>query len=440
VSVLARLGLDRKELRAWVAYDWANSVFLTVVVTGLFPPFFAGVPAGHMTKAEANRLFSITTTIALVLIAVASPVLGAIADRTPIKKRFLAVWTAIGVAGTAAMATLGSGDWVLALILFGVTNIAANGAFVFYDALLPHVARPDEVDKVSSAGYALGYVAGGVVLAAAGVVIGNPSLLGLDGQPSAVRLAFAVTAVWWAVFSIPILRVVREPHIPDDRRARGRAAVRAAFTDLRHTYAELRRYPQASLLLLAFLAYNDGIGTIYRMATAYGTELGLPTGKLITALIVVQFVGIPATFGFGWLAGRIGTRPAILCGLAVYGVVSVYGYFLTTVTDFFILAVLVGLVQGGTQALSRSLFASMIPRHRSSEFFGLFAVFEKFAGILGPAVFAAAQSAFGSSRPAILSIIAFFAVGAVLLLKVDVAAGRAAVADQVPPEPEPAPG
>jgi UMF1 family MFS transporter len=370
-----------------------------------------------MLEAESSRRFTIATTIALAIAALLSPILGAIADRAPVKKRFLLVFSVTGVVATAAMATVGQGDWLWGLVLFGIANIAANGAFVFYDALLPHVARPDEVDRVSTAGYALGYFGGGLLLATLGTI-------GLDST-SAVHVAFLVTAVWWALFSIPLFRTVREPTLPADRRVSGVGALRAAFSDLRHTYRELRRYPQAALMLLAFLIYNDGIGTIYRTATLYGAELGLEAKSLITALVVVQFVGIPATFLFGAIAGVIGTRRAILAGLAVYVVVSIYGYFLDSTTDFFILAVLVGLVQGGTQALSRSLFASMIPRDRSSEFFGLFAVFEKFAGIVGPAIFAAAQTIFGSSRPAILSIIAFFVLGGFLLTKVDVETGRA---------------
>ncbi|KAB2904429.1 MAG: MFS transporter [Kofleriaceae bacterium] len=418
MSVLARLGLDRRELRAWAAYDWANSAFITVVVSAVFPIFYVKVAGQPMLESEASRRFTIATTIALAIAALLAPILGAIADRAPVKKRFLLGFSILGVAATATMATIEQGDWLWALVLFGVANIAANGAFVFYDALLPHVARPHEIDRVSTAGYALGYLGGGLLLATLGA-------FGLKST-GAVHVAFLVTAAWWAIFAIPIFRVVREPALPPERRASGFAAVRAAFRDLRATYNELRRFPQAALMLVAFLVYNDGIGTIYRVATLYGAELGLEARSLITALVIVQFVGIPATFLFGAIAGVIGTRRAILAGLAVYVVVSIYGYFLDSTTDFFVLAVLVGLVQGGTQALSRSLFASMIPRDRSSEFFGLFAVFEKFAGIAGPAIFALAQTAFGSSRPAILSIIAFFIVGGFLLTRVDVDAGRAA--------------
>jgi UMF1 family MFS transporter len=433
MGLLARLALDRKPTRAWVMYDWANSAFITTVVAAVFPPWFVALAAGpgatESEKATATGWLSLGTTIALTLIALASPLLGAIADHAPIKKRMLAFFTTIGCLATASMWFVGEGDWLLALVLFGVGNIAANGAFVFYDSLLPHVARPEELDRVSTAGYALGYVGGGILLFVNIQMILSPGAWGFADADEAIRACFIMTAVWWALFALPLLRHVREPHVPEAQRARGGAAIRAGLRDLANTWRELKRYPQAGLLLLAFLVYNDGVGTIIRMATAYGEEIGLERKHMITALLIVQFVGIPTSFAFGHVAGRVGTRRAIFAGLAVYMVVSVLGYFMTTATHFYALAGLVGLVQGGVQALSRSLFASMIPRHKSSEFFGLFAVFEKFAGILGPALFFGAVAIFGSSRPAILSVILFFIVGAMLLARVDVAAGQRAVAE-----------
>jgi MFS transporter, UMF1 family len=428
MGLLARLALDRKPTRAWVMYDWANSAFITIVVAAVFPPWFVALVEGAGDR-DATFKLSLGTAIALTVIALASPLLGAIADHAPIKKRMVAIFTAIGATATACLWFVGDGDWRLALLLFAVGNIAANGAFVFYDSLLPHVASRDELDRVSTAGYALGYLGGGLLLAVSVVMILSPDTVGLPDKGTAIRLSFVMTAVWWVVFAIPLLRHVPEPVVPPSRRASGTAAIRAGLADLRNTWRELRKLPQAARMLVAFLIYNDGVGTIIRMATAYGEELGLGTGNLITALLIVQFVGIPASFAFGHVAGRIGTRRAIFVGLGAYCVVSVLGYFMTTALHFYVLAGLVGLVQGGVQALSRSLFASMIPRHRSSEFFGLFAVFEKFAGILGPAMFALAIAVFGSSRPAILSVIGFFVVGGALLARVDVAAGQRAASE-----------
>jgi UMF1 family MFS transporter len=414
VSRLAeRLCLHRPELRAWALYDWANSPFLTVMVSAVFPIFFYKVAAAGMEGAAATSRFTIASSISLAAIAILSPLLGAVADRAPVKKRMLAVFMVIGASATAATALVGEGMWVLALALFGLGQIGATGSFVFYDSLLPHVAREDEVDRVSTAGYAFGYVGGGIVL---GVVIALS--LGLGGIGT--RAGFVLVAVWWLLFAVPLFRRVPEP--PVTVRARG-----GAVAELRVTFRELRRYPQALLFLTAFLLYNDGIGTIIKLAAIYGTEIGLEATPMIVAILLTQFIGIPATFAFGQVAGRIGTKPAIFAALAVYCVVSVLGYFMTTVTHFYLLAVLVGLVQGGAQALSRSLFSSMIPKERSSEMFALFGVFEKFAGIAGPGLFALTLWLTGSSRDAILSVIVFFVAGGLLLWRVDVDAGRRAV-------------
>ena len=242
-----------------------------------------------------------------------------------------------------------------------------------------------------------------------------------------VIVAFLSVAVWWALFSIPLFRRVPEPPLriePDERP--GESSIRAAFRRLGETFRELRGYRQAFLMLLAFLIYNDGIQTIIKMATAYGTEIGIGQSALIGAILLVQFVGIPCTFLFGTVAGRIGAKRSLFLGLLAYTVISILGYYMTNATHFYILAGLVGVVQGGTQALSRSLFASMIPQHKSGEFFGFWSIFEKFAGIFGPLIFAGTIAVTGSSRNAILSVIGFFAVGAALLALVDVEEGQSA--------------
>ncbi|HEU4564130.1 MAG TPA: MFS transporter, partial [Gemmatimonadaceae bacterium] len=239
------------------------------------------------------------------------------------------------------------------------------------------------------------------------------------------RLALLSVAVWWLLFSIPVFRRVPEPpRTLEADETRGENPLKAAFTRLGETLRELRGYKDAFLVLLAFMIYNDGIATIQKMATAYGTELGIDQGALIAAILIVQFVGVPCAFLFGTLAGKLGTKRAIFVGLAVYALISILGYYMRTATHFFILAGLVGMVQGGTQALSRSLFASMIPRHKSGEFFGFYSIFEKFAGILGPLVFSAAIGRTGSSRTAILAVIVFFIIGGVILSFANVAEGE----------------
>ena len=432
-GLLARLGLGTPELRAWALYDCANSAAVTSVLTAIFPIYFVSVAAGDLPPALATQRYALATTASLVIVAVLAPFLGAIADVRPVKKRMLAAFMALGASGCAALFFVGRGDWLSATALLVLVNVGLNGSFVFYDALLPHVAREDELDRVSAAGYAIGYAGGGLLLALQLALILRPGLLGLPSGPEATpaqatfpaRLAFVTTAIWWVGFSIPLLRRVPEPKVPPGPHgAAAPLSFLATLSRLRGTFRTLSRHRQAALMLIAFLLYNDGIGTIMRMAAAFGTEIGLDSGPLIAAILLVQFVGIPFSFLFGSIAGKVGAKRAVLAGLVVYTGIAVLAYFTRTVAHFFALAVLVAIVQGGTQALSRSLFASLVPRHLSGEFFAFFGVADKFAGIFGPAVFAATIAVTGSSRAAVLSVIAFFAVGALLLLLVDVGAGQ----------------
>ncbi len=432
-SLLSRIGLDRPELRAWAMYDWANSAMYTTIMVAVFPIYFVKVAGAGVPESGATQRLAAVNSVALVIVALLSPVLGAVSDYRGSKKPLLALFMLIGVASVAGMFFIEKGDLDLASVLFAVSLVGVAGSIVFYEALLPHIAQRHEIDRVSTAGYALGYLGGGVLLALNLAWIQRPDWFGLPSGPGLtpsestlpVRLAFLSVAVWWVLFSLPLFRRVPEPPAtiePDEHP--GANPVVTAFTRLRDTFRELRNYRQAFLMLLAFLIYNDGIQTIIKMATAYGTELGIGQNALITAILLVQFVGIPCSFVFGMLAGRIGAKRAIFLGLLAYTVISVLGYFMKTAAHFFVLAGLVGMVQGGTQALSRSLFASMIPHHKSGEFFGFFSVFEKFAGIFGPLIFAGTIAATASSRNAILSVILFFAVGAWLLARVDVAQGQ----------------
>jgi UMF1 family MFS transporter len=427
---LDALGLHRPELRAWALYDWANSAMVTTIIAAVFPIYFGRVACQGMPPGTSTSLFAGVTTLGMTISAMLSPILGAMADTRPIKKKMLATFLALGAASVAGMFWIGPGDWVLASVLFVLANIGANGSFVFYDSLLPHIARDDEMDRVSTAGYALGYIGGGLLLTLNLTWILKPAWFGLPATRPTLptRLAFLSVAVWWLVFSIPLfLRVPEPPVAPEAEALRRRGnPVAAAFAQLGATFRALRRYRVGLLMLLAFLIYNDGVGTIIRMATKYGEELGIGETTMIGALVITQFVGIPCAFGFGLLARRFAAKWLILGGLGVYVLISILGYFMASDWHFVALAVLVGTVQGGVQALSRSLFATLIPRSKSGEFFGFFAVVEKFAGIFGPALFGLAIVATGSTRASILTVIPFFVVGGLLLLLVDVPAGRAA--------------
>jgi UMF1 family MFS transporter len=438
-GILARLGLGGRAQRAWAMYDWANSAMVTLIVTAVFPIYYSQVPASGLDPVTAKFRFAMATTMALAISAVLSPVLGTITDYTASKLRYLKIFMLLGVLATGLMFFLGPGLWFAALVLFGLANIGANGSFVFYEALLPHVAPADELDRLSTSAYALGYLGGGLLLVFAVLMIqfpgafGFPAGAGLTPAEASLpaRVSFLLTALWWLVFSIPLFRHVPEP--PASPRPAGTSvggAVRTSFVQLGDTLRHLRSYRQAFLLLVAFLIYNDGIGTIIRMATIYGEERQLSQTVMIGAIALVQFIGIPFSVLFGRLAGVIGAKRSIFIGLVVYLGISILAYYMSTAWHFILLACLVGTVQGGTQALSRSLFASMVPRRHSGEFFGFFSVFEKFAGIFGPLFFGVVVATTGSSQQAILSVVVFFLVGGALLWFVDVKEGQARATEE----------
>jgi UMF1 family MFS transporter len=421
---LARIGLGRRELVAWAMYDWANSAFWTTVIVAVFPPFFSEYAADGLASLEATSRYAWGTTIAVTIVAIIAPVLGTIADQRAMKKPLLGAFLIIGVTATLLMATIGRGEWRYALLLFIVANVGVASTLVFYDSLLPHIAAPDEFDRVSTAGYAIGFIGGGVLLLVNLAWILSPGTFGLSGTVDAIKLSLASVGVWWLLFSIPLFRVVREPAVRSPATARPfqlGATIRTTW----NTFQELRRHRHALWMLVAFLLYNDGIQTIIRMSSIYGAEIGIDRNAQIAAFVMVQFVGVPCSFLFGAAAGRIGAKTALFVTLTVYMGITILGYFLMTAWQFFALAFLVGIVQGPSQALSRSLYARMIPKEKSSECFGFFAVFEKFAGIAGPAVFAGSITLFQSSRAAVLSVLVFFVLGAMALTRVDVAAGEA---------------
>jgi len=408
----------RRVVRAWCLYDWANSAFATTIMAVVLPTFYSSVAGAGLPPARATSYWGYTNSIAMALVAFAAPILGAIADHAGSKKRMLGAFASVGVLATALLYLVSTGDWLLASVLYVFGRIGFSGANVFYDALLPHVAKPDEIDQVSSAGYAWGYIGGGLLLAVNLAWILFPSTFGMADTEMASRVAFVSVAIWWALFSIPLFRHVPEP--PASRRAHeSRRYLRAAFQRLRYTFQHIRQYRELLKFLVAYWLYNDGVGTIITMAAIYGAELGIPSEHLIGAILMVQFVAAPFSFLFGWLAKKLGTKRSILLSLAIYGAISVMGYFVTNTWQFWVLAFLVATVQGGSQALSRSLFGAMSPKSRSAEFYGFYDISSKFSGIIGPSVFGFVGAAMGSSRYAILALVTLFVVGGYLLSRVD---------------------
>jgi UMF1 family MFS transporter len=425
-SWLDRLGLHRPELRAWALYDVANSAWMTTTMTAVFPDFFVILAtAAGLTDPQARSRFAFATAISVILVGLTGPFLGAVADLRGSKKSFMAAFVAVGVLCSFGLYFSTPERWAFALTVFVIGNIAVTASLAFYNALLPAVARPEEVDRVSTAGFAVGYLGGGLLLAANLAMISAPERFGITDASQAVRLSFASVGVWWALFSIPVLVRVREPRPRvEPGEGQGVGLLTVAMGRLAGTFRELRTHKDAGLLLLAFLVYNDAVNTIIKMGVIYGGELKIPISFMMMTLVLIQLVGVPFAFVFGMLADKIGAKRAIFITLAAYSVISVYAFALKTPTQFLVMGLMVATVQGGAQALARSLFASMIPQHKAGEMFGFFGVFDRFGGAIGTLIFGATLALLGTSRPAILSLVVFFVLGGWLLTKVDVERGR----------------
>jgi len=400
-----------RPILSWALYDWANSVFATTVIAGFFPVFFKQYWSAGADAVTSTAQLGFANSIGSAFILIAAPILGAIADGGGSRKKYLGAFTALGIAASAGLWFVGQGDWSMAAIVYVLASVGFSGAIVFYDALIVAVSPPARYDEVSCFGYSLGYIGGGLLFAVNVAMTLSPSTFGLAGAAEAVRLSFVTVAVWWLVFSIPLFRNVTEPPRIDA----AASATAAGFRSLAKTLREYRTHRMAGLFLLAYFFYIDGVHTIIRMAVDYGLSLGFPSDSLIVALLIVQFVGFPAALVFGLVAARVGPKPALYFGVAVYVAVTVWAYFMTTVAEFYVLAVVVGLVQGGVQAISRSLYARYVPAAQSGEFFGFFNMIGRFAAILGPSLVAVTGLLTGSSRLGILSVIALLVIGMVLL-------------------------
>jgi UMF1 family MFS transporter len=409
-----------RAIQAWCMYDWAISGFQTTIVGAILPIYFRQVSCFATAENHiATSIWGYLSALAMLGVAIVSLILGPVSDYGGLKKRTLGAFTVIGIAFTVAIAFSGPGQWVWLSLVFVIANIAADGSEVFYDSLLPDVATPNQLNRISARGYATGYLGGGILLAINVVMIIFLPKTEIGGKTVplfGMQLSFFSVAVWWGLFSLPLFLHVRES-VKEDAWP-GRDVFEISLHRLRNTLKDIRRYRTAFMMLLAFWLYNDGIGTVIKMATAYGDEIGIEMNDLIGAFLMVQFIGIPCTLLFGKLSDRIGTKSSILIGLMVYLCISVGGFFMQKAIHFWILAGLVGLVQGGTQALSRSLYAGMIPKEKSAEFFSFFTISGKFAGIIGPALFALASQCFHNSRYGILSLIFFFIAGGMLLIRI----------------------
>ncbi|HEY0975197.1 MAG TPA: MFS transporter [Solimonas sp.] len=399
----------RRQQWSWAFYDWANSAFATTVMAGFFPIFFNLYWAAGVAPQTQTLYQGLTSTVASLAVMLLAPWLGAIADQRGARKRFLAGFTAVGVVSTAALYLVGQGQWGWAIALSILGRIGFFGGLSFYDALLVTVARPDERDRVSALGYGLGYLGGGLLFALNVAMALKPAWFGLADAALATRLSFVMVAIWWLAFSLPLFR-----NVPEGESRPGPSG----WAELMSTLREIRGLRPVWMFLLAYWLYIDGVDTIVVMAVDFGMKLGFASDSLIVALLLVQFIGFPAALFFGWLAQRVGTRTGIFVALVVYALVTLWAYFLETVTQFYLMAAAIGCVQGGIQALSRAYYSRLIPLDRAGAFFGFYNMLGKFAAVLGPLVVGVTAQLSGSPRLAILSLLAFFVLGGWLLLRV----------------------
>jgi UMF1 family MFS transporter len=371
-----------KQVVAWAAFDWANSAFATTVMVVFFPVFFKQYWASDLSATDSTAQLAFFNTAASAALAVLAPVLGALGDRGGTRLKFLFGFTLLGVVATAGLYFVAQGEWQWAGILFALGSMGFWGGIIFYDSLLIDVAPADRLDSV--------------------------------------KASFLTVAAWWALFAIPIFKVVRErpgdvPHVG--------SALRDSFVSLLETFREVRRYRAVILFLLSYWMYIDGVNTIQKMAVDYGLAIGLPTSSLITAILMVQFIGFPAALLFGWIGQRISPVVGLFICIGVYAIVTVYATLLDTATEFFIMAAATGCVQGGVQSLSRSYYGRLIPAHRAGTFFGFYNMMSKFAAVLGPFLMGITALLTGNSRTAILSIVILFIGGAIMLVIAARAAG-----------------
>ncbi len=402
----------------WAMYDWANSAFATTVMAGFFPVFFKEYWNAGIDAATSTFRLGVANSLASLLIVMLAPLLGAIADCMSRRKALLFSFAFLGVLMTGGLYLVSQGDWFLAAFLYVLALVGFSGSNVFYDSLLPFVTRKDEVDQTSALGFSLGYLGGGLLLSLNVLMVLYPEKFGLADGAAAIRISFLMVAVWWLVFSLPLMLLVDEPD--GSTTTWSVEVVRAGFMRVWETLQEVRQLRNVWLFLVAYWLYIDGVDTIIRMAVDYGLSLGFDQNSLITALLITQFTGFPAALAFGWFGGRYGPKAGVFTGLAVYLVVTVWASVMDSVAEFYYLAFLIGLAQGGIQALSRSLYARMIPAGRSAEFFGFYNMLGKFAAILGPVMIGWVGVLSGNPRTGILSLLVLFIAGGIVLMKVNV--------------------
>ncbi|HEX7965801.1 MAG TPA: MFS transporter [Gammaproteobacteria bacterium] len=421
------MALLTRKVKGWALYYWGNHAFTTAVVTVFFPIFFKDYWNHGVDPSLSTFRLGLANSLSSLIVAFSAPILGAIADKGGHKKRFLLASAVIGAVLVFLLHFVGLGQWQLAMAFYMAANVCYWWGNVFGDSMLVSVAEPGKFDMTSAVGYFAGYLGGGLFLVVGVAMSLKPALFGLPDAAAAVKLILMLVSVWWLLFALPMWFWVPEPAAA----ASGEPfmlSVRRGFAQLGETFRHVRSYKPVFMFLVAYWVYIDGVNTIIQMAVDYGKAIGFSTADLILAVLLVQFVGVPAAMLFGRIGERIGPKRGIFIGLAVYVFVSVFAAFMHTAWQFYLLAAMVGLVQGGVQLLSRSYYARLVPPERAGEFFGFYNMLGEFAAIIGPVLIGVVSVATHNPRVSILSVILLFAVGAALLTLVKPASGKAGVA------------
>ncbi len=407
---------NKKSIYSWALYDWANSAYATTVMAGFFPLFFKSYYSANADVTVSTAQLGFANSVSSFIIVLIAPLLGAIADVRSLKKRFLFLFAYLGILMSAALALVNQGEWQMAAFIYVLGNIGFMGSNTFYDGLLPSVSNDKNADFVSGLGFALGYLGGGILFGLNIWMLQDPTLFGLQNGIEAVKVSFISVALWWTLFSLPLLFFVQEKQ---EENVQDTSPIKQGYLRLKATFNKISHLKGLLLFLIAYWLYIDGVDTIIRMAVDYGMALGFDSNSLILALLIVQFVGFPATLLFTKLAQYWDTKKAILLAIGIYLFIIFFAVNMDEVYEFYILAFMIALVQGGIQALSRSYYSKMIPKDHAAEFFGFYNFLGKFAAILGPLVVGLVALYSGSSRVAISSVAIFFILGAVLLFFVD---------------------
>ena len=404
----------KKDAISWALYDWANSAFATTVMAGFFPIFYKSYWASDLSNLESTAMVGYANSLSGLIVVLLAPILGAYADIGTKRKKLLLLFASLGIFCTASFYFIPQGEWMLAALLYAIAAVGFSGGNVFYDSLIVSVSDNENRNRVSALGYSLGYLGGGLLFLINVIMFLNPQLFGIESQSNAVLLSFFMVAVWWAFFSVPLLRNVKEQ---DSERGNPRfiQALKQSFNEVYQTLSEVRKYKNVAIFLLAYWFYMDGIDTIVRMATAYGTDIGLEASSMITALILTQFVGFPSTLIFGYFADRLGFKKILTIGILIYILISIFASRITTAAEFYAMAIIVGLVMGGVQAVSRAYFSSIIPKDKEAQFFGFYNLVGKSAVVAGPALLAWISMIFNTPRAGILGLLVLFIPGLILL-------------------------